>query len=95
VGSTPNVVLIHAGTNDCGTYGWENAHTRLGKLVDNVVGKWPGAAVVVAKIVPSTNANTQSNIKFFNSKVQGMFFWSVWWEEFLVEFQKLTCYLSL
>jgi hypothetical protein len=71
-GIAPNVVLLHAGTNDCGTYGWEDAHTRLGKLIDATVAKWPQAAVVVAKIIPSTNANTQSNIKSFNSKVQGV-----------------------
>jgi hypothetical protein len=71
-GIKPNVVLLHAGTNDCGTYGWEDAHTRLGKLIDVVVAKWPEAAVIVAKIIPSTNANTLANIKSFNSKVQGM-----------------------
>jgi hypothetical protein len=73
VGGTPNAVLLHAGTNDCNTYGWETAHERLGKLVDVVTAKWPKAAVVVAKIVPSQNANTNNNIKSFNSKVQGMF----------------------
>jgi hypothetical protein len=71
-GIQPNVVLLHAGTNDCNTYGWEDAHTRLGKLIDNVVAKWPQAAVVVAKIIPATSANTNSNIKSFNSKVQGV-----------------------
>jgi hypothetical protein len=35
------------------------------------VAKWPEAAVIVAKIIPSTNANTLANIKSFNSKVQG------------------------
>jgi hypothetical protein len=70
-GIKPNVVLLHAGTNDCGTYGWEDAHTRLGKLIDVVVAKWSEAAVIVAKIIPSTNANTLANIKSFNSKVQG------------------------
>jgi hypothetical protein len=74
VGGTPNAVLLHAGTNDCNTYGWETAHERLGKLIDVVTAKWPRAAVVVAKIVPSQSANTNSNIKSFNSKVQGELF---------------------
>jgi hypothetical protein len=80
VGGTPNAVLLHAGTNDCNTYGWETAHERLGKLIDVVTAKWPKAAVVVAKIVPSQSANTNNNIKSFNSKVQGMFFASFLFE---------------
>ncbi|KAM0712073.1 hypothetical protein Q7P37_011167 [Cladosporium fusiforme] len=71
-GIKANVVLLHAGTNDCGTYGWEEAHVRLGQLIDVVTSKWPQAAVLVAKIIPSTNANTQSNIKSFNSKIDGI-----------------------
>lgn len=74
VGGTPNAVLLHAGTNDCNTYGWETAHERLGKLIDVVTAKWPRAAVVVAKIVPSQSAGTNNNIKSFNSKIQGKFF---------------------
>ena len=73
VQGTPTAVLLHAGTNDCNTYGWETAHERLGKLVDVVTAKWPRAAVLVAKIVPSQSANTNNNIKSFNSKVQGTF----------------------
>lgn len=79
VGGTPNAVLLHAGTNDCNTYGWETAHERLGKLIDVVTAKWPKAAVVVAKIVPSQSANTNNNIKSFNSKVQGEFFFFEFW----------------
>ena len=88
VGGTPNAVLLHAGTNDCNTYGWETAHERLGKLIDVVTAKWPRAAVVVAKIVPSQNVNTNSNIKNFNSKVQG--------ELFFVDFgEECACWMLL
>lgn len=71
-GIQPTAVLLHAGTNDCNTYGWEEAHNRLGKLIDVVVSKWPQAAVLVAKIIPSQNQNTQSQISYFNARVQGM-----------------------
>lgn len=70
-GIQADVVLVHAGTNDAGTYGWEEAHVRLGSLIDVVTSKWPEAAVLVAKIIPSSNANTQSNINFLNERVQG------------------------
>lgn len=70
-GIKPNVVLLHAGTNDCNTYGWETAYTRLGNLIDKVVTSWPQATIVVAKIIPSQNSNTQSHIASFNAQVQG------------------------
>lgn len=69
-GIAPNVVLVHAGTNDCNTYGSETAYVRLGSLIDKVVAAWPQAAVVVAKIIPAQSANTQKNIQAFNSRVQ-------------------------
>lgn len=70
-GVTADAILLHAGTNDCNTYGWEEAHTRLGSLIDVVTQTWPEAKVLVAKIVPAGDARPQAAIESFNSKVQG------------------------
>lgn len=70
-GVEADVVLLHAGTNDATTYGWEEAHVRLGELIETVTGLWPEAKVLVAKIVPSAQ-DTQEHIEFFNERVQGM-----------------------
>lgn len=71
-GVEADVVLLHAGTNDATTYGWEEAHVRLGELIETVTGLWPEAKVLVAKIVPSAAQDTQEHIEFFNERVQGM-----------------------
>ena len=48
----PNVVLIHAGTNDMGSIAdAAGANDRLGSLVDKVLAACPDAAVLVARII--------------------------------------------
>jgi lysophospholipase L1-like esterase len=71
-GITPDVVLLHAGTNDM--YGVDSAYTadqRLGALVDRLHGGWPQATIIIAKIIPSTNSEVQANIEYYNSKIEG------------------------
>lgn len=70
-GVQADAILLHAGTNDANTYGWEEAHTRLGNLIDVVTAEWPEAAVLVAKIVPATG-ETGKHVEAFNEEVQGM-----------------------
>lgn len=70
-GIEADAILLHAGTNDANTYGWEEAHVRLGELIDVVTAEWPEAAVLVAKIVPATG-ETGKNVEAFNEEVQGM-----------------------
>lgn len=70
--SKPNVVLIHAGTNDLnrGNPSWEpdsEAPKRLGLLLDSVLKVVPDAVVVVAKIIPSTTSSLAATIKTFNN----------------------------
>jgi lysophospholipase L1-like esterase len=68
----PNVVLIHAGTNDLnrGNPASEpdaQAPTRLGQLLDDVLKANPNAVVIVAKIIQSKQAGLNNNIKTFNA----------------------------
>ena len=70
--SKPNVVLIHAGTNDLnrGNPASEpdaDAPRRLGLLVDDVLKAVPNAVVIVAKIIPSKKSGLAANIKTFNN----------------------------
>jgi hypothetical protein len=67
----PNLVLIHAGTNDNNaqvdgeTYG--DAPLRLGGLIDYVLCQDPGAVVLVATLIQ--NKYNQSQTDYFNDQV--------------------------
>jgi lysophospholipase L1-like esterase len=68
----PNVVLLHAGTNDLnrGNPASEpnsDAPKRLGALLDDVLKAVPNAVVIVAKIIPAKNSGLAANIKTFNN----------------------------
>ncbi|KAF3009613.1 hypothetical protein E8E13_006982 [Curvularia kusanoi] len=68
----PNVVLLHAGTNDLNRGNPSNepdadAPRRLGLLLDDVLKSVPNAVVIVAKIIPSKQAGLNTNIKNFNN----------------------------
>jgi lysophospholipase L1-like esterase len=70
----PNVVLIHAGTNDLnrGNPASEpnsDAPNRLGLLLDDVLKAVPQAVVIVAKIIPAKNSGLAANIKTFNNAI--------------------------
>lgn len=71
----PNVVLLHAGTNDLNRAvnpGWEQAPTRLAALIDQIIATCPDAVIMVAQIVPSTDPATQARIEKFNSAIPGL-----------------------
>lgn len=68
----PNVVLLHAGTNDLNRAEieeetWADAPRRLGDLIDEVTRVCPDAVVLVAKIIQAENPQTAKNIKAFNT----------------------------
>lgn len=70
----PNVVLLHAGTNDLNrpetaAQSWADAPKRLGTLVDDVLKICPDAVVIVAKIIQAAPNQTEANIKAFNQAV--------------------------
>lgn len=73
----PNVVLLHAGTNDLnrGNPSSEpnsDAPNRLGALLDDVLKAVPQAVVIVAKIIPSKNSGLNSAIQAFNNALPAM-----------------------
>lgn len=73
----PNVVLLHAGTNDLNrpesaNESWADAPKRLGSVIDNVLKACPDAVVIVAKIIQAANVQTASNLKTFNEAIPGV-----------------------
>lgn len=70
----PNVVLVHAGTNDLNnqeTDGqlWGDAPARLEKLIDEVLDMCPDAVVLVARIIQVRNKDTNERIATLNKFV--------------------------
>lgn len=66
----PNLVIIHAGTNDCiQEYDTANAPNRLGTLIDRITSAIPGVVVLVSTLIPNLNAAAQSCIDTFNSQL--------------------------
>jgi lysophospholipase L1-like esterase len=69
----PNVVLIHAGTNDMNLpLDPADAPTRLGNLIDTVLATVPDAVLLVAQIIPSGTQATEDNIVTFNAAIPGV-----------------------
>ena len=66
----PNLVLLMAGTNDCGKQDdVAGAPGRLGKLIDEIVSACPDATVIVAQIPPQKDAAAQRNVVAFNAAI--------------------------
>jgi hypothetical protein len=66
----PDIILVHAGTND--TYGSDpsGAPARLSTLVDYLTTTFPNALVVVAKIIPYPSQ--VSNVNLINQSIPAM-----------------------
>lgn len=71
----PNLILLHAGTNDCFlNYDTAAAHVRLGSLIDQVLAAWPRSSIIVAKVIAGTApfvASVQSSIQAYDLHVEG------------------------
>ncbi|KAF2499251.1 SGNH hydrolase [Lophium mytilinum] len=70
----PNVVLLHAGTNDLdrvppSNEPYADAPTRLGTLIDQVLKALPESVVLVAQIINAKDAATEARIKTYNAQV--------------------------
>ncbi|WP_225878400.1 NPP1 family protein [Spongiactinospora rosea] len=68
----PNVVLVHAGTNDMSHGNAGAARDALAALIDDIHQAAPDATVVVADLVPSRNAAVQGRIQEFNTQIRGV-----------------------
>lgn len=72
----PNVVLLHAGTNDMdkdpAPEPYDTAPERLASLVDEILGAIPEVTLVVAQIVQSGNPGTRDRIPAYNAAISGI-----------------------
>jgi lysophospholipase L1-like esterase len=69
----PNVVLIHAGTNDMNRpIDPDNAPERLGAMIDEVVSICPDAAVLVAEIITTNNTAAAELGQTYNAAIPGV-----------------------
>lgn len=66
----PNVVLLHAGTNDLGIkVDPADAPQRLATLLDKIVQACPDALVLVATVIPSRQSQIESRIETYNKPI--------------------------
>ncbi|KAF2810068.1 SGNH hydrolase [Mytilinidion resinicola] len=70
----PNVVLLHAGTNDLdrtppSNEPYADAPARLGTLIDQILKELPESVVLVAQIINAKDAATEARIKTYNAQV--------------------------
>jgi lysophospholipase L1-like esterase len=66
--TTPDVVLLHIGTNDMNqNFDIANAPARLAALVDHIQATAPGVELFVAQIIPARDATVESRIAAFNA----------------------------
>ncbi|KAI1133014.1 hypothetical protein F5Y10DRAFT_154929 [Nemania abortiva] len=71
--AAPNIVLLHAGTNDMNRdVDVLNAPSRLENLIDKIYDHSPHAALFVCQIIPSTTAATQARINVFNDAIPSL-----------------------
>ena len=69
----PNLVIIHAGTNDAGqNYQVSTAADRLGTLVDRILSAVPGTVVIASTLMPNGNADLEANSLIINSGIESM-----------------------
>ncbi|KAL8833080.1 MAG: hypothetical protein Q9170_004513 [Blastenia crenularia] len=65
----PNIILLHAGTNDLNMsppIDPEHAPDRLGALIDQLILDSPDAAILVAQIIHAANAKTEALIQIYD-----------------------------
>lgn len=70
----PNIILLHAGTNDLNEsppIDPSQAPDRLGALIDQIIADSPDAIVLVAQIINAANPATESLIQVYNNAVPG------------------------
>ena len=72
----PNIVLLHAGTNDLlsdtPADPYDSAPERLGDLLDEIISACPDATILVAKIIHNDNPEVARRIAAFNSQIPGL-----------------------
>ncbi|MES1207778.1 MAG: SGNH/GDSL hydrolase family protein [Pseudomonadota bacterium] len=70
---TPHIVLLMIGTNDVDiSLDLADAPTRLGALIDRITTRSPDALVVVAKMVPTRTAATNTRVQAYNDAIPAL-----------------------
>jgi lysophospholipase L1-like esterase len=70
-GGTPNIILLHIGTNDEGSFPARQMITDLQGLLNKLITNAPNALIVVAQIIP-LGYGTNSVIKSYNQSIPGV-----------------------
>ena len=70
-GGLPNIILLHIGTNDQGTYSAAQMMSDLTGLIDKIIADAPDALLVVAQIIP-LGYGTNAVIKAYNQAIPGI-----------------------
>lgn len=71
----PNIVLIHVGTNDMNqNLDVNNAHHRLGKLIDDTFAAIPDVTIIASTLFPRNDAAAQRNVEIYNRNIPGMIY---------------------
>ncbi len=70
-GGMPNIVLLHIGTNDSGSFSATQMTSDLKGLLDKIVTNAPDALLVVAQIIP-LGYGTNDVIKAYNQAIPGL-----------------------
>lgn len=70
-GGIPNIVLLHIGTNDSGTYSATQVTSDLSGLLDKIITNAPDAYIVVAQIIP-LGYGTNAVIQAYNQSIPGL-----------------------
>jgi lysophospholipase L1-like esterase len=69
----PNIVTLHIGTNDMNrSIDVATAPARLGALIDQILRDAPDTTVLVATLVPSTDAGTEARVVAYNQAIPGV-----------------------
>ncbi|KAF7563904.1 hypothetical protein G7046_g211 [Stylonectria norvegica] len=68
-----NLVVIHAGTNDClQAYDPANAHLRMGALIDRILSAVKGSTVLISTMIPNLNSEAETCIQMVNANLLSM-----------------------
>ncbi|MEU5158880.1 FG-GAP-like repeat-containing protein [Streptomyces sp. NPDC020875] len=71
VAAKPNVITLHIGTNDINRdHAVQDAPARLTRLVDRITTASPATVVLLATIVPNTNAGKQPLVDAYNAEIR-------------------------
>jgi lysophospholipase L1-like esterase len=78
---TPDIILLHIGTNDIGrgrsslavtiTYNAASAANKLAALLDDMLARLPHAHIIVAQIIPFKGGSSQGH-RLFNAAIPGI-----------------------